>query len=96
VLNKRITFDICRQKQTPGIITPNNLHSNYDEICHSIAALAARRLGIQGSEVKFMTSTLQDMKHTIRTAFGDSRDSYGGEALQCHYHLREFIKKEME
>jgi hypothetical protein len=27
-----------------------------------------------------MTSTLQDMKHTIRTAFGDSTDSYGGAA----------------
>jgi hypothetical protein len=80
VLNKRITFDIWRQKRTPGIITPNNLHSNYDRICHSIAALAARRLGIQESEVNFMTSTLQDMKHTICRAFGDSTDSYGGEA----------------
>jgi hypothetical protein len=42
VLNKQITFDIWRQKRTPGIITPNDLHSNYDRICHSIAALAAR------------------------------------------------------
>jgi hypothetical protein len=42
VLNKQITFDIWRQKRTPGIFTPNDLHSNYDRICHSIAALAAR------------------------------------------------------
>jgi lambda repressor-like predicted transcriptional regulator len=61
-------------------ITPNDLHSNYDRICHSITALAARRLGIQESEIKFMTSTLRDMKHTIRTAFGDSTDSHGGAA----------------
>jgi hypothetical protein len=27
-----------------------------------------------------MTSTLQNMRHTIRTAFGDSELSYGGEA----------------
>jgi hypothetical protein len=80
VLNKQITFDVWRQKRTPGIITPNDLHSNYDRICHSIAALAARRLGIQESEIKFMMSTLQDMKHTIRTALGDSTDSYGGAA----------------
>jgi hypothetical protein len=80
VLNKRITFDIWRPKRTPGIITPKHLHSNYDRICHSIAALTAQRLGIQESEVKFMTSTLQDMKHTIHTAFGDSTDSYGGAA----------------
>jgi hypothetical protein len=63
-----------------NIITPSDLHSNYDRICHSIAALAARRLAIQESEVKSMTSTLQEMKHNIRTAFGDSTDSYGGEA----------------
>jgi hypothetical protein len=80
LLNKKITFDIWRQKRTTGIITPNDLHSNYDRICHSIVALTARLHGIQESEVRFMTSTLQDMKNKLRTAFGDSMDSYGGEA----------------
>jgi hypothetical protein len=80
VLNNRTTFDIWRQKRTTGIITPNDLHSNYDRICHSIVALTARLHGIQESEVRFMTSTLQDMKNKLRTAFGDSMDSYGGEA----------------
>jgi hypothetical protein len=80
LLYKRITFDVWRQRQTPGIITPNDLHSNYDRICNSIAALVALHLGIQESEVKFMTSTLQDIKHKIRNAFGDSTYSYGGKA----------------
>jgi hypothetical protein len=34
VLNKRITFDVWRQRRKPGIITPNDLHCNYDSICH--------------------------------------------------------------
>jgi hypothetical protein len=92
VLSKRLTFNVWRQRRMPGIITHNDLHSNYERTCHSIAALAACRLGIQESEVTFMTSTLQDMKHKIHTAFGAPTTHTEEMPGQCHYHHKEFIK----
>jgi hypothetical protein len=39
-----------------------------------------------------MTSTLQDMKHKIHTAFGAPTTHTEEMPGQCHYHHKEFIK----
>jgi hypothetical protein len=77
VLNKIFSFDLLRQFKRPGIVIPTNLKSCYDRICHSIAALSLRRQGVAESEIVCMFSTLQNLKHTIRCAYGTSSESYG-------------------
>jgi hypothetical protein len=56
-----------------------DLKSFYDRIVHTAASLSLQRQGIQESEVICMFSTLQDLEHHIRTAFRDSKDTYGGD-----------------
>jgi hypothetical protein len=53
--------------------------SCYDRIVHAITSLCLRRQGIAKSEVVCMFSTLQNLEHTIRTAYGDSEETYGGD-----------------
>ena len=79
-LNKRLTFDILRQQRKKGGICSCDLKSCYDRIVHSFAALAMKRAGAAESATVSMFSTIQDLKHKVRTAFGDSDESFGGEA----------------
>jgi hypothetical protein len=79
VLNKTWSFDLLRQFKQLGIVIPTDLKSCYDRICHSIASLSLRRQGVAESEVVCMFSTLQNLKHTIRCAYGTSTNLYGDE-----------------
>ena len=71
-INKRLTYDILRQFRSPGALCSNDAKSCYDRIIHSIAMLAYRRLGIPIPPVQCMVKTIQNMKHHVRTTFGDS------------------------
>ena len=55
------------------------MKSCYDRIVHAVASLCLQRQGISESEVVCMFSTLQNLEHTIRTAYGDSKETYGGD-----------------
>lgn len=76
-LNKTLTIDLLRQNKRPGVLCPNDLKSCYDRICHNIAGLCMRWLGLSESETVCMFQTLQQMNHQIRCAYGDSTRSYG-------------------
>jgi hypothetical protein len=76
-LNKVLTYDQLRQLKWPGALCSKDLKSCYDRIVHSIASLCLQRQGLQESEVVCMFSTLQNLEHQIRTAYGDSSNSYG-------------------
>jgi hypothetical protein len=71
-IHKKLTFDIMRQTRTNGALCSNDAKSCYDRIIHSIACLAYRRLGIPQPPVECMFTSIQNMKHHIRTTFGDS------------------------
>ena len=77
-LNKRLTFDLTRQTRTPGILCANNAKSCYDRIVHSVATLCMRRLGVPEAPIVSMFSSIQNMKNYVRTAYGDSTQSFGG------------------
>jgi hypothetical protein len=74
-LNKVLTYDHLRQLKWPGALCSNDLKS----IVHSFASLCLQRQGLQESEVARMFSTLQDLEHHIRTAYGDSTTTFGGD-----------------
>ena len=46
---------------------------------HSFATLAMRRVEAAESATVYMFSTIQKLQHQVRTAFGDSDETFGGE-----------------
>jgi hypothetical protein len=78
-LNRRLVMDHQRYLRQPFAIASCDLKSCYDRINHSSAGLALRKIGISQQEVMSMFTTIQQMTHKVRTAFGDSAKSYGGQ-----------------
>ena len=78
-LNKRLLFDYQRLRRQPYAICACDLKSCYDRIVHNAAVLALRRAGIRQSDISSMFGTIQTMIHKVRTAFGDSNDTYKGD-----------------
>jgi hypothetical protein len=78
-LNKCLTRDQLRLLKWPGVLCSNDMMSCYDCIVHVVASLCLQYQGISKSEVVCMLSTLQNLEHTIRTAYGHSEDTYGGD-----------------
>jgi hypothetical protein len=77
-LNKVLTNDILRQAKRIGAICSNDAKACYDLIGHAQASLCMQRQGVPQSAVKCLFTTLQSATHSVRTAFGDSDDTYGG------------------
>ena len=71
-LNKRLTFDILRQKRKPGAHTATDALSCYDRIVHAVAGLAMRQQGLPQGPIVCMFSTIQRLLHYVRTIYGDS------------------------
>ena len=80
---KRCTFDHLRYNRKCFALTSCDLAGCYDRIIHTAAALALRRVGIPASRINSMFHSIQHMVHKVRTAFGDSADSYGGKVSNC-------------
>jgi hypothetical protein len=77
-VNKVLSFDLIRQYKAPAALCSNDAKSCYDRIIYSVASLCFQHQGVQEPPLVCMLSTLQNTKHTIRTAYGDSTQSYGG------------------
>ena len=75
-LNKKLTFDLWRQNKCTGAILSNDAKSCYDRILHNIASICMQRQGVHENNIICMFSTIQNLTHTVRTAFGDSETSF--------------------
>ena len=75
-LNLRLLCDILRQKRKAAIIASTNAKGCFDRIAHAIAFLCLRLLGIPKAPIQSMINAIQTMTHYVRTAFGDSTESY--------------------
>jgi hypothetical protein len=56
----------------------NDAKSCYDRIIHLVAKLALLHCGAPEPTVDLMFDVIRRLRHNIRTAFGDSTVSYGG------------------
>ena len=77
-LNKRLMLDIHRVQRKPGILCANDAKACYDRILHIAAYVALRRTGLKREAVISMLEPIRELKHYIRTAYGDSNIHYGG------------------
>ena len=78
--SKILIFDIMRMRRCAGVCFANDLMACYDRMAHVPSSLALRFLGAPPRAVECMSNTIQQMRHHIRTAYGDSDHSYGGDA----------------
>eukprot|EP00957_Ditylum_brightwellii_P201642 15326568-Ditylum_brightwellii.AAC.2 len=78
-LNTRLFYDYVRLERTPATSPFIDLVSNYDLVVHSIASLALQRVGVPKALINCTFTTLQNMVHTVRTVYGNSIESYGGD-----------------
>ena len=78
-LNTRIYYDIIRQDRTPAPIIFVDLVSNYDLLVHIIASLYLQRVNAPKETILCNFTNLQKMTHLVRTSFGESLLTYGGD-----------------
>lgn len=78
VVDKTLSNDLFRQLKSPGALCSNDAKSCYDLIAHSPASVAMQRQGIPECATTCMFTTLQELKHQVRTAYGASEHVYGG------------------
>ena len=80
-LNRVLTFDHFKYSRKPYCMASCDLEGCYDRIIHNAAAIALMRVGVPKAKVFSMFSSIQKMIHKIRTVYGDSDISYGGEDI---------------
>jgi len=78
-LNKRLFYDYIRLMRKPAALCSNDAKSCYDRIILIIAALCLCRLGAPLKATESMITTLAQLKHHVRSAFGNSTISQGQE-----------------
>ena len=81
-LNRALTFDHFLYTRQPYCLASCDLEGCYDRIIHTAAALALRRVGVKPQKLETMFDSIQKMVHKIRTIFGDSDSTYGGEDIE--------------
>ena len=79
VLCKRLVFDYCRAMKTPFGMCSCDLKSCYDRIVHNAASIALQQIGVPLGKIKVMFGAVQKLVHHVRTMFGTSKKSYGGD-----------------
>jgi hypothetical protein len=85
-VNKALTYDIIRQLKRPAAVCSKDAKSCYDLIGHTQASLAMQRMGVPKAAVDCLFSTPQGAIHRVRTGYGDSAGSYGGNAWLLPFH----------
>jgi hypothetical protein len=78
-LNKHLTLDLLRQQRQAGILLSNDAKACYDRIVHSFASLAMQRVGVPVQMIECSFRTIQDLRHYIRTIYGESTTFFGGD-----------------
>ena len=77
-INRRLSLDNFKLKRKNGAIAGVDATQCYDRIVHSLAILLARNEGAPINPLLSMFNAIQNMTYHIRTQFGDSEYSYGG------------------
>ena len=81
IVSKRAVLDHSQYMRKIISLTSSDLEACYDRIIHTAASLALLRVGISHNKINSMFETIQKMTHKIRTLFGDSTITWGGDIL---------------
>ena len=81
ILSKRAVLDHSQFMRKIVLLASSDLEACYDRIIHTAASLALLRVGISHTKINSMFESIQKMTHRIRTLFGDSEITWGGDSL---------------
>ena len=81
IVSKRAVLDHSCYQRKIICLTSSDLEACYDRIIHTAASLALLRVGISHNKINSMFETIQKMTHRIRTLYGDSTITWGGDSL---------------
>jgi hypothetical protein len=84
-LNKVLSFDLIRQARMDAAMCSNDAKSCYDRIVHSIESILMQHQNVPASACICVFTTLQNLHHTVRTIYGDSKSGYGGTLWAAPY-----------
>ena len=84
-LNRRLVFDHQRYDRSPLALACSDLKSCYDRVVHAAASLALQRIGVPIASIVSMFDSIRRMTHCVRTAFGESEGTYGGDTVPEEY-----------
>ena len=73
---KILYFDILRQTRQPGVFFASDLHQCFDRMTHPVCSLASQRLDVHPNVIKYMFTPMHQMKHQVRTGYGDTDVHY--------------------
>ena len=85
VVNRQLSFNHFIYKRKPFGVCSCDLTGCYDRVVHSAISLAMQRLGFPPGAIKAQFSNIQDLIHRVRTVFGDSDLTYGGNTWKNFY-----------
>ena len=83
-LNKILALDVIRIQKRPAAVCSNDAKSCYDRIVHTVASMCMQRLGVASETCFTIFATLQELKHHVRTAFGEKSSGYGALGIPLH------------
>ena len=75
---KGLFFDYLRIYKLPGIMICNDARGCFDRMALIVGSLCFHRLKIPHQEVRTLMTTLQKMKHYVRSGHRDSKTYYSG------------------
>ena len=78
-LKTRIFYDLIRQKRIPATRISEDLVSNYHLLGYSIASLSLQTSDVPKEPILCTFTTIQNMTHSVRTSFGESKSTCGGD-----------------
>ena len=78
-LNTRLFCDLTRIIRVPETITFADIVSKYGLVFQRITSLSLQRSNIPKDPIICTFITLQNMEYYVRTDFGDSENTYGGD-----------------
>ena len=81
-LNKVLILDIARLKHQSMAVIANDAKGCFDRIVLLAAFLVLRRMGVPFTALKAMIDVIFTMKHTVKTIYGESVQTYGGEGAR--------------
>ena len=77
-INRRLIFNLSRYQKSSFSMTSCDLKSCYDRVAHTPAMLALLGFGAPKQPLLSLFHSIQNMRYTTRTTYGDSSKTFGG------------------
>lgn len=77
-LNTVLTYNSIWARRGRAVVFSNDEKGCFDRISHMVAYICLLRLGAPKAPLASTIETIQNLRHSIRTAFGDCEQTYGG------------------